>query len=85
MSTPGKKSSEFSLTKNATAAGALGLLMTLVTSLTGEGGLLTEGLSWPVAALLMTVIASLAIVIASYNHSRGQAKIEQRVEPKEPG
>jgi len=77
--TPGTKSSEYSLTKNAGAAGAAGLLIALLTALLQDGGIQDLELTWPVAVILATSIVSLAAVVVSYNVSRGLAKSEARV------
>jgi multisubunit Na+/H+ antiporter MnhG subunit len=81
--TPGKKSSEYGLTKNVGTAGAAGLLVALVTALMQDGGIQSMELSWPTAALLIVVILSLASVVVSYNISRGMAKSEARAETRD--
>lgn len=75
--TPGSKSSEFSLSKTAGVAGGGGIILTLITMLQGDDGYLAE-LSWPQVALLCVLVICLTAVIVSYNISRGLAKQEAR-------
>ena len=75
--TPGGRSSEFSMSKTAGVAGGGGILLTIITMLQGEDGVLAD-LSWPQVALLGVLVVCLTAVIVSYNISRGLAKYEGR-------